>query len=63
MCGEIVEVGDAVDQDRFAVGDWVTIPFNISCGTCDHCKNGFTNNCQVSGGLGGIYGYAAGGGW
>lgn len=58
MSGEVVEVGSGVNKIK--VGDWVTIPFNISCGTCDNCKRGYTNNCQTSGGLGGIYGYAAG---
>lgn len=61
MTGEVVEVGSGCD--KIHVGDWVTVPFNISCGVCDNCKRGYTNNCQTSGGLGGIYGYAAGGGW
>src|SRR5689334_6721103 len=38
--GRVVEVGDAVD--RIQVGDWVCVPFNVSCGFCKNCDQGFT---------------------
>lgn len=55
MTGEIVEVGSAVDPKTVKVGDWVSIPFNISCAHCENCKNKNFAWCQKSGGLGGIY--------
>ncbi|MDQ2894073.1 MAG: alcohol dehydrogenase catalytic domain-containing protein [Actinomycetota bacterium] len=42
--GEIVDLGDAVND--FGVGDRVSIPFQISCGTCPACLSGRTSNCQ-----------------
>jgi glutathione-independent formaldehyde dehydrogenase len=41
--GVVLEVGDAVE--RIAVGDRVSVPFNISCGTCRNCTDGWTNAC------------------
>jgi threonine dehydrogenase-like Zn-dependent dehydrogenase len=40
---EVLEVGDAV---RTVVpGDRVSVPFQISCGTCGPCRRGLTANC------------------
>ena len=39
--GEVVEVGSGVEKIR--VGDWVVLPFNISCGFCENCERGLTN--------------------
>ena len=41
--GEVVEVGSGVEKIR--VGDWVVLPFNISCGFCENCERGLTNYC------------------
>lgn len=41
--GVVTEVGDGVQG--FRPGDIVSIPFQISCGTCDHCRKGWTNSC------------------
>ena len=41
--GEVVEIGDGVKG--FAPGDRVIVPFQISCGTCDNCRRGWTNAC------------------
>ena len=56
--GVIVEVGSAVN--RVKVGDRVSVPFNIACGTCRNCNNGFTSAClraNPSGKPGAGYGY------
>jgi glutathione-independent formaldehyde dehydrogenase len=41
--GIIEEAGSAVD--RLSVGDRVSVPFNIACGTCRTCNEGWTNAC------------------
>jgi alcohol dehydrogenase len=43
--GEIVELGDAVSSLR--VGQRVSVPFQISCGSCAACLRGHTSNCQT----------------
>ena len=56
--GIVVEVGPAVD--RIKVGDRVSVPFNIACGTCRNCNLGFTSAClraNPSGNPGAGYGY------
>jgi threonine dehydrogenase-like Zn-dependent dehydrogenase len=56
--GEVVECGSAVSRIR--VGDWVCVPFNISCGFCRNCERGFTFACLTAnpGSVGAGYGYA-----
>ena len=56
--GRVVEIGDAVC--RVKVGDWVCIPFNVSCGFCQNCERGFTSACLTTnpGKTGAAYGYA-----
>jgi glutathione-independent formaldehyde dehydrogenase len=56
--GIVEAVGDAVE--RIKVGDRVSLPFNIACGTCDNCFKGLTAFCIRSnpGGSGAAYGYA-----
>lgn len=41
--GVIVDVGD--DAASAAVGDWVIIPWQISCGTCSRCRRGQDTFC------------------
>lgn len=41
--GEVIEVGEGVTHVK--PGDKVIVPFQISCGTCDHCARGWTNSC------------------
>ena len=41
--GVVAEVGQAVN--RIKVGDRVSVPFNISCGTCRNCNAGWTSAC------------------
>ncbi|MFJ3496909.1 glutathione-independent formaldehyde dehydrogenase [Streptomyces sp. NPDC086091] len=41
--GVVVEAGAGVD--RITVGDRVSVPFNIACGTCRNCGAGWTNAC------------------
>lgn len=43
FCGEVVEVGDAVQ--KFKVGDRVAVACVTSCGVCFHCRNGHPVDC------------------
>jgi threonine dehydrogenase-like Zn-dependent dehydrogenase len=42
--GEVTDVGDAVDT--VSPGDLVSVPFQISCGTCARCRAGQSGNCE-----------------
>ncbi len=56
--GVVVEVGGSVD--RIKVGDRVSVPFNLACGTCRNCNDGWTSAClraNPSGNPGAGYGY------
>jgi glutathione-independent formaldehyde dehydrogenase len=56
--GQVVEVGSAVR--RIKKGDWVCLPFNVSCGYCRNCERGFTGFCLSMNppNAGAAYGYA-----
>ena len=41
---EVVEIGD--DVKNISIGDVVSVPFQISCGSCLNCNNGFTSVCE-----------------
>jgi glutathione-independent formaldehyde dehydrogenase len=56
--GIVEEVGAGVG--RIKVGDRVSVPFNLACGTCRNCNEGFTSAClraNPSGDPGAGYGY------
>jgi glutathione-independent formaldehyde dehydrogenase len=56
--GIVEAVGSAVG--RIKVGDRVSVPFNLACGTCRNCNNGWTSAClraNPSGNPGAGYGY------
>ncbi|TKX74712.1 aldehyde dehydrogenase [Halorubrum sp. GN11_10-6_MGM] len=57
--GIVSEVGEAVST--LEEGDRVVMPFNVSCGFCQNCEEGFTGFCtNVNPGFaGGAYGYVA----
>ncbi len=42
---EVLEVGDEVDRVR--PGDIVSVPFQLSCGSCPQCAGGRTAHCGV----------------
>jgi glutathione-independent formaldehyde dehydrogenase len=58
--GIVEEVGAAVG--RVKVGDRVSVPFNIACGSCRNCVGGWTSFClrtnPTEGMDGAAYGYA-----
>lgn len=58
--GIVEEVGDGTNRIR--VGDRVSVPFNIGCGTCRNCTTGWTSFClrtnPTDGVDGAAYGYA-----
>ena len=57
--GIVTEVGDGVSD--LEEGDRVVAPFNVACGFCENCENGYTGFCtNVNPGFaGGAYGYVA----
>jgi len=63
ITGEVVELGSAVN--RIAVGDLVSVPFNVSCGTCRNCIDQKTSLCLNVNDKqpGGAYGFADMGMW
>jgi glutathione-independent formaldehyde dehydrogenase len=58
--GIVAAVGSAVS--RVKVGDRVSVPFNIACGSCRNCTGGWTSFClrtnPTEGMDGAAYGYA-----
>jgi glutathione-independent formaldehyde dehydrogenase len=58
--GIVLQVGTGVT--RIKVGDRVSVPFNIACGTCRNCEHGWTSFClrtnPTPGVDGAAYGYA-----
>ncbi|MFB9689518.1 glutathione-independent formaldehyde dehydrogenase [Amycolatopsis plumensis] len=58
--GIVVEIGAGVT--RVKVGDRVSVPFNIACGACRNCLEGWTSFClrvnPAEGMDGAAYGYA-----
>ncbi len=63
ITGEVVETGR--DVEYLAVGDIISVPFNIACGRCRNCKEGKTGVCQNVNPArpGAAYGYVDMGGW
>jgi threonine dehydrogenase-like Zn-dependent dehydrogenase len=60
FCGIVEEIGPSVQNLK--VGDHVTVPFNIFCGSCESCRRELYGNCKnvnaQSTAVGAIYGYS-----
>ena len=57
--GIVEEIGPEVKKVK--KGDRVIVPFNISCGHCWYCENGFTSQCDEAnpnGEMGAYFGYS-----
>ncbi len=63
ITGVVIEIG--ADVEMIAVGDLVSVPFNVACGRCRTCKEQQTGVCLTvnPGRAGGAYGYVDMGGW
>src|SRR5438874_5724439 len=63
ITGEIIEKGS--DVEMLAIGDLVSVPFNIACGRCRNCREGATGICLTVNPArpGAAYGYVDMGGW
>ncbi|WP_407314629.1 formaldehyde dehydrogenase, glutathione-independent [Pseudomonas sp. nanlin1] len=63
ITGEVVEAGR--DVEHLAVGDLVSVPFNVACGRCRSCKEQNTGVCLTvnPARAGGAYGYVDMGDW
>src|SRR5437868_14229724 len=46
FCGEVVEVGEDVDSELVALGDYVTSEMHIACGHCQQCRTGQRHICM-----------------
>lgn len=53
--GIVTEVGPGVN--RVHVDDRVSVPFNLACGTCRNCNDGWTSACLRANPSGAGYGY------
>ena len=45
---EVIDVGDEVESVR--PGDRVSLPYQVSCGSCNRCRAGLTSHCEGHGG-------------
>jgi glutathione-independent formaldehyde dehydrogenase len=63
ITGEVIEIGS--DVETIAVGDLVSVPFNVACGRCPMCKQRNTGVCLTvnPARAGGAYGYVDMGDW
>ncbi|QCR38100.1 formaldehyde dehydrogenase, glutathione-independent [Nissabacter sp. SGAir0207] len=63
ITGEVIEKGR--DVEMLAVGDIVSVPFNVACGRCRCCRELDTGVCLTvnPSRAGGAYGYVDMGGW
>src|SRR5438552_16164909 len=53
ITGEVIEKGR--DVEYLEIGDLVSVPFNVACGSCRTCREGDTVVCLH------VYSYSAGG--
>jgi len=63
MTGEVIEKGR--DVECINIGDLVSVPFNVACGSCTSCREQQTALCLTTNPpfAGAAYGFADMGGW
>src|SRR6201986_5188402 len=63
ITGEVIEKGS--DVEMLALGDLVSVPFNVACGRCRACRETNTGVCLTvnPGRAGGAFGYVDMGDW
>lgn len=58
---EIVSVGDGVRRRK--VGEWVVVPYQVSCGACPACRAGRFGGCETyRAAIGATFGFGSAGG-
>lgn len=58
---EVVAIGDAVSERR--IGERVLVPFQVSCGACEACRQGRFGGCHTyRAQIGGAFGFGRAGG-
>jgi len=58
-CGVVAALGSAVDQRTAKVGDRIMVHHYAGCGTCSHCRTGWSQMCATGSTVYGATGHGA----
>ncbi len=58
-CGVVAAVGNAVDERMTRIGDRVMVHHYSGCGTCAHCRTGWSQMCVAGSTVYGVTGHGA----